>query len=292
MKYSDVFKNALTRLEGMGHEEAEADAWELMESVTGFDRANWLVKREEEMPEEQRQQFIHGVMRLLKNEPISYITGYRWFMGLKFKVNPATLIPRQDTEILCETVLDDVRKKVELGMFGRSRPINLLDMCTGSGCIAISLVHYIEEMKTECRCLATDISDDALKAATSNAVLNRIGLELIKSDMFSELDGRIFDYIVSNPPYIPRDMIPLLDEKVSAYEPITALDGGADGLDYYRILAANAGNHLKSGGSLYMEIGYNQGVAAGRLFKAAGFENVRVIKDYNGLDRVIACEKP
>jgi release factor glutamine methyltransferase len=201
-------------------------------------------------------------------------------MGLEFKVNEHTLIPRQDTEILVEEAM----RHIGDGM-------RILDMCTGSGCILLSLLKY----SNECEGIGVDISEDALVVARENAV--RLGLDatFLQGDLFEPLKGfisektsdRLFDMIVSNPPYIETSVIPTLMPEVREHEPISALDGMEDGLYFYRKIVDNAKSYIRKGGYIFFEIGYNQAGAVSQLIIDAGFSEVSVIKDYAGLDRVV-----
>ena len=219
-----------------------------------------------------------------KRIPLQHILGHTGFMGLDFKVNEHVLIPRPDTEILVEETL----KYVHDGM-------KILDMCTGSGCILISLLEYTND----CIGVGVDISESALEVASDNAytiLKNRpekeyVEYSFIKSDMFSEIQKDVkFDIIVSNPPYIKRDVIGTLEAEVKDHDPRNALDGGADGLDFYRIIAEDAYDYLNPGGYLLMEIGYDQAEDVVKLLKA--YKDVEVIKDFAGLDRVIKAYRP
>ena len=219
-----------------------------------------------------------------KRIPLQHILGHTGFMGLDFKVNEHVLIPRPDTEILVEETL----KYVHDGM-------KILDMCTGSGCILISLLEYTND----CIGVGVDISESALEVASDNAytiLKNRpekefVEYSFIKSDMFSEIPKDVkFDIIVSNPPYIKHDVIDTLEAEVKDHDPMNALDGGADGLDFYRIIAEDAYDYLNPGGYLLMEIGYDQAEDVVKLLKA--YKDVEVIKDFAGLDRVVKAYRP
>ncbi|MBQ2401319.1 MAG: peptide chain release factor N(5)-glutamine methyltransferase, partial [Lachnospiraceae bacterium] len=214
--------------------------------------------------------------RRKNREPLQHILGTQEFMGLEFYVNRHTLIPRQDTETLVELVLADHKEK----------DIKLLDMCTGSGCIAISLaVHggyqYVE---------AADISTEALKVAEKNAEkLLQDPIRFRHSDLFGAFDPNAdkFDIIVSNPPYIPSDVIEELEPEVRDFEPRSALDGTEDGLFFYEKLAEECGRFLKENGSVYFEIGHDQGEAVENLLRTHGFKDTKTIKDLAGNDRVV-----
>ena len=229
------------------------------------------------------EQYEQAVLARAERIPLQHLTGCQCFMGLEFKVNEWVLIPRQDTETLVERVLEENRDKNSA----------ILDVCTGSGCIAISLVKLGEYRSVT----ALDISKEALKVAEANRerILGeeKERLRLIKSDMFEGLEPKAqFDVIVSNPPYIPSEVIEGLEPEVRDHEPRLALDGEADGLKFYRILAERSMAYLKPGGKIYMEIGFDQGKDVSELFEQAGFEGLKVIKDMAGLNRVVQAKRP
>jgi release factor glutamine methyltransferase len=212
--------------------------------------------------------------------PLQHITGVQEFMGLEFRVNEHTLIPRQDTEILVEEVMRHL-----------SDGMRIIDMCTGSGCILLSLLRY----SNECEWVGIDISEEALIVARENAVRLGIDAEFLCGDLFEPLEkfesgkttDRLFDMIVSNPPYIETSVIPTLMPEVREHEPIAALDGKDDGLYFYRIIVDRSADYIRKGGYLFFEIGYNQGAAVSKIMSDAGFSQINVIKDYAGLDRVV-----
>ena len=210
--------------------------------------------------------------------PLQHITGSREFMGLEFYVNEHVLIPRQDTETLAELILKDYK--------GR-KPV-ILDMCTGSGCIAISLskIGGFDDVA------AVDLSKEALKVAKRNAdvLLGPGRITLIESDLFQAIEPKSrFDIIVSNPPYIPTEIIKELQPEVRNFEPMLALDGREDGLFFYRQLVSEGRRFLNPGGSIYFEIGYDQAESVSALLEDAGFAEIRVVKDAAGLDRVVCA---
>lgn len=225
--------------------------------------------------QKQEKQIDESILRLSNGEPVNYITGHKEFMSLDFCVNNSTLIPRQDTEILVEQVIDFYKNK---------KPPFIFEIGTGSGCIAISLANYIKD----CHITACDVSDFALETAKLNAQRNNVSekINFIKKDImtgFPSLHSPI-DCIVSNPPYIESNTIQNLEPIVKDFEPITALDGGLDGLDFYRQIILC--NNLKSGGLLAFEIGYNQAAAVTELMNTE-FTNIKIIKDLSGNDRVV-----
>ena len=265
------------RLKEAGIAEFSLDAWYLFEHAFGISRMQYFMcsAQKAEPAEEALAEFDGGIERRAKREPLQHILGTQEFMGLEFEVNQYTLIPRQDTETLVELVLENHKKK----------DIALLDMCTGSGCIAISLAVHGGYAHVE----AADISTEALKVAGRNAEKLSADVRFRHSDMFSAFDGAEdqFDIIVSNPPYIPSDVIEELEPEVRDFEPRGALDGTADGLYFYEILARECGRYLKEDGAVYFEIGHDQGDAVKALLDANGFYDTKVIKDLAGNDRVV-----
>ncbi|MCM1040067.1 MAG: peptide chain release factor N(5)-glutamine methyltransferase [Ruminococcus sp.] len=260
--------------------EAELEARLLLEYVCRTDRNTLLVHGEREVSAEEYESYVNHISERKKHVPLQYITGVQEFMGLEFAVNGHVLIPRQDTEILVEEVM----RHLHDGM-------RLLDMCTGSGCILLSLLYY----SNGCSGVGVDISAEALAVAKENAkrvmkLKNDAFLpEFIQSDLFAELDekSRSFEIIVSNPPYIKSDVICTLMPEVKDFEPHMALDGKEDGLFFYRQIISGAGNYLAGGGMLFFEIGYDQGEDVKNLMENARYREVEIVKDYAGLDRVV-----
>ena len=274
MNYRQVYELGKSRLEEADVAEAALDARILLEHVCGTSRNDFLVHGDREVAEAQIDQYIECISRRQSREPLQHITGVQDFMGLEFAVNEHVLIPRQDTEILVEEVMKDE--------FDGSC---ILDMCTGSGCILISLLHY----SNWCKGVGVDISSAALAVAKENA--NKLLPEekrpvFVESNLFEAVEGT-FDIIVSNPPYIRTKVIETLMPEVKDFEPMQALDGYEDGLYFYRRIVEEAGEYLNKDGRLYFEIGHDQGAEVSELMKSAGYEQVRVVKDYAGLDRVV-----
>ncbi|MBZ4667716.1 MAG: prmC [Defluviitaleaceae bacterium] len=251
----------------------------LLSHVLSFSRVQLFTHSKDEISEEQEKAYKDLIYRRLKGTPTQYLTNEQEFMSLPFYVNNHVLIPRQDTEILVETALELIDRKKEF---------QVLDVCTGSGCIGISIAYYAPLS----RVIGIDISEPALNVAEHNAKLNQVNdrVHFIKSNLFKgvpeDLKGTI-DMIVSNPPYIPTDEIKGLMKEVSEYEPTIALDGGKDGLDFYRFIVKDGKEYLKSGGILLFEIGYNQGDEVAWLLKSHGFNSVEIKKDLAGLNRVV-----
>ena len=251
--------------------DAKIDAWLLLEMVCKIDRSFYYLHMEDEVAEEQLSEYEIALRKRAEHVPLQYIVGEAEFMGLKFKVNSNVLIPRQDTETLVEEAL----KVVKPGM-------KVLDLCTGSGCIIVSIVHNVPEVEGT----ATDISKQALLVAKENAKLNQVSVTFERSDLFDNVTGT-YDVIVSNPPYIRTGEVVKLMPEVQEFEPMEALDGKEDGLYFYRKIIKECKAYLKPGGHILFEIGYDQGEAVSGLLKEAGFKNVTVIKDLAHNDRVV-----
>ena len=271
MTYQEALRYGQIRLIAAGVLEVESDAWLLMSAVCRIDRNFYYVYGNEEITKEQEKEYMALLEKRAERIPLQYITGEQDFMGLNFKVNPGVLIPRQDTETLVEEVL----KAVTPGM-------EVLDLCTGSGCIAVSLAKFVPGAKVQ----GVDISPEALKVSEENARRNGVNVHFFLSDMFGQVEGK-FDVIVSNPPYIPTGEIQGLMPEVKDFEPHLALDGKEDGLWFYRILAGEGKKYLKPKGTLMVEIGCDQGKDVSRIFKDNGYCDIKVIKDLAGLDRVV-----
>ncbi|MGN0167674.1 MAG: peptide chain release factor N(5)-glutamine methyltransferase, partial [Acetatifactor sp.] len=257
-----------------GIEEAELDARLLLEFVCGTNRNTLLVHDDRPVTDEETAAYRELTGKRAQRIPLQHLTGTQDFMGLEFEVNEHVLIPRQDTEILVEEALQELHD----GM-------RVLDMCTGSGCILISLLRY----SNDCTGVGADISEEALQVARRNAkkLLADGSIIFVQSDLFERVEGQ-FDMIVSNPPYICTDVIETLMPEVREHEPRQALDGSADGLLFYRRIIEDSVKYLKRGGMLFFEIGYDQGEAVKKLMEQAGYLEVHVIRDYAGLDRVVA----
>lgn len=272
MTYRQLYEYGVKKLEEAEVVEAKLDARLLLEYICHTDRNTLLVHGDSERNAMEEQFYSMCIEKRAARIPLQHITGEQEFMGLTFRVNEHTLIPRQDTEIL-----------VEEGMRHMFDGMRILDMCTGSGCILLSLLKY----SNECEGTGVDISKEALKVAEENA--ERLGLkaEFIQGDLFENLPDMKYDMIISNPPYIETAVIETLMPEVREHEPIQALDGMEDGLFFYQRIVEKAGGFLTKGGWLLFEIGYNQGEAVKELMKEQGFQNIEIIKDYAGLDRVV-----
>ena len=276
MTSRECYEQGCRTLQAAGIEEAALDARLLLETVCGTDRNDLLVHGEQPVAPEAEEKYLNWIRQRAEHIPLQQLTGEQGFMGLTFNVNEHVLIPRQDTEILVEEVL----KELHDGM-------RVLDMCTGSGCILLSLLHY----SNDCEGLGVDLSAEALEVAGRNVlkVLTPEKAEhahFLQSDLFEKVEGK-FEIIVSNPPYIASAEVEKLMPEVRDHEPRMALDGTEDGLYFYRRIIEEAGKYLVSSGMLFFEIGYDQGQAVSELMRTEGYCEVQVVQDYAGLDRVV-----
>lgn len=309
-----AYQDGVQYLAACGIEDATVDAWLLLAHVTGITRTYFLAEGGTALTPEQHACYQEFIFSRGSHIPLQHLTGQQEFMGLSFRVNEHVLIPRQDTEILVEEAL----RRLRPGM-------RVLDLCTGSGCIAISLAKLaraqfssmaskqkMAEMDTEKKwergtkseteteaaggsewmgnwkleTEAADISEQALAVAAENAEHLGADVRLIQSDLFERISGQ-YDMIVSNPPYIRSDVIDTLSEEVRLHEPHQALDGREDGLYFYRSIIRDSREHLSAGGWLLFEIGYDQGLQVKTLMSEGGFSEIEVKQDLAGLDRVV-----
>ena len=252
-------------------EEYETDAWLLLEAACECTRNDLFLRGNEPLLEEKEMLYKEYLEKRQKRIPVQHIVGVQCFMGLDFFVTPDVLCPRLDTEVLIEEAL----KRIKPGS-------SILDMCTGSGCIILSLLHYAKD----CVGTAADLSEKALAVAKRNAKKLEKECTFIHSDLFENIEGR-FDVIVSNPPYIATKEIETLSPEVRDHEPHMALDGMEDGLFFYRKIVSASKDFLNPEGWLCFEIGYDQGEAVSDMMKKTGYQEVQVIKDLAGLDRVV-----
>lgn len=291
MTLRQLLEEGREELEKAGVADWALDARYLLMAAFDLDLASLLVKQERQIlpgdeSEEKTRCYRQMIGRRAGRAPLQQILGEQEFMGLLFRVNEHVLTPRQDTETLVELVL-------------RERPDpsqSVLDLCTGSGCIALSLAR----LGGYRRVWASDLSEEALKVAEENAkgllkdpAESKADFRLLKSDLFEGIPKEErFDILTSNPPYIPTEVIEGLEPEVRDHEPRMALDGDEDGLKFYRILAAEAGGFLNPGGAIYLEIGWDQGAKVEELLRQAGFQEIRTVKDLAGKDRVVRAGWP
>ena len=257
-----------------GIDEAELDVRYILEYITGLNSAQYFINSEDIIEKDKAEEFFRLIERRSKRIPLSYVIGTRDFFGLTFKVDENVLIPEQETELLVEEVIKHSEGK------------SVLDMCTGSGCIAISIALFGKPSKVA----ASDISEKALEVARENAKSIKAGeISFIQGDMFENVTDK-FDIIVSNPPYIETGEIDELMPEVRDYIPRLALDGDIDGLKFYRIISKEAVKKLNKNGRIFYEIGYNQSRAVASILLENGFTDVKIMKDYSGLDRIVMAK--
>ena len=279
MTIKELLNQAVLMLKNENIDAPKNKARMLLQATLKKSREYLMIYDNKEVENIDRDRYIKNVKRLILGEPLQYITGIQEFMKLNFLVTKDVLIPRPDTEILVEEV---IRKAENI-----SNPV-ILDLCTGSGAIAVSLAKYIKNVHI----CAVDISSKALEIAKKNAELNGVknNIEFIESNLFDKIKERKFDIIVSNPPYIETETIKTLSKDVQS-EPKIALDGGKDGLDFYRKIADSGSKYLNRQGYICLEIGYNQRIAVRQILEnKKRYVNINCIKDLCGNDRVITAQ--
>lgn len=328
MNRREALRQAEKRLARAGIREGEAknDAWLLLQHVTGIRRTEYFLEPQAELPRELQERFLREVEERATRRPLQYITGTQDFMGLTFQVNEHVLIPRQDTEILAERALEAIKTEHKKG----NMPVRVLDLGTGSGCLAVSLAVLAKKDGCPVRVTASDLSEEALTVARANAasLMDKMPQETPKfcqGDLFDAVGAETFHVIVSNPPYIRSGEIDTLMPEVRDYEPRGALDGAQDGLAFYRRIAAEAPAHFAggdvraehpaggptdgsaaerhaggptdgsaaerhAGGVLLLEIGFDEAEAVCGLLAENGFCEIKVFRDYAGLPRVVSGE--
>ena len=271
MKYREAMQEGEKILQEAGIVDAKNDAWLLLAMVCKVDHTYYYMHMEEELMSEQQDEYRVVIRKRAEHVPLQYITGEQEFMGLPFKVNSNVLIPRQDTETLVEEALKVIRPGMKV-----------LDMCTGSGCILISILKNVLNVEG----VGCDISKQALIVAKENAKLNNVVATFERSDLFDHVT-ETFDVIVSNPPYIRTEEIATLMPEVCQFEPVGALDGKEDGLFFYRKMIAESSKYLNPNGVILFEIGYDQGQDVSLMLKEAGYKDVQIVKDLAQNDRVV-----
>ncbi len=275
----EIREETARRLREAGIEEYEYETWMLLEWKLGVDRAEYFMDPDAEVPQEQWNDLDAALRKRERRIPLQYLMGSCEFMGYSFAVDERVLIPRQDTECLVELAVEEMRRSPE--------PCRVLDLCTGSGCIGVS----VKLLCPQAQVVLSDVSEGALAVAGENA--RRLGapVELVQGDLFENVQGT-FDYILSNPPYIPSKVIDGLMPEVRDHEPRLALDGTEDGLHFYRRIVREATKRLRPGGRLLFEIGQEQGEALLSLLQEAGYEETAIRQDLAGLDRIAVGRWP
>ena len=286
--YKEVLEDGIQLLETAAIEEARLDAWLLLEYTADITRAWYYAHMDDGLDAKTEERYRTLCTKRAQHIPLQHITGRAYFMGYEFCVDERVLVPRQDTEVLVEEAISRMRNL--------EKP-QILDMCTGSGCILLSL---LLERQDACG-TGVDVSPEALEVAKKNAGILKVEnrADFVESDLFSApyfcekggKDSGKYDILISNPPYIATEEIETLMEEVRLHDPRKALDGMEDGLYFYRKITAEAGRYLKPGGWLLYEIGCTQGEAVSTMMKAAGFTGVQIVKDLPGLDRVVLGQK-
>ena len=277
MTINEIIKNGIIKLKENNIEEPLLKIRILIASVLNKSKEYVMAHSEDKLNEDNEKKILEGIEQLRNYVPIQYITNNQEFMKLNFLVNQNVLIPRSDTEILVEEIINTYKNS----------KVKILDMCTGSGCIAISLKKYMQNSEV----YGIDISKEALEVARLNAKNNNVDVKFKCSDMFTNIKNRDFDVIVSNPPYIKKKVIDTLDKEVKK-EPVIALDGGEDGLYFYKKIIKEAFNFLKDNGMIFLEIGYDQKNELIRLITEDGrYELVKIKKDLEDNDRIVVVRK-
>lgn len=271
-----VVAQAAEQLKEAGILENEIDSWLLAEHILCISKQDIFMEPELCVDVELTRKYFEAVAMRAKHIPLQHITGHQQFMEFDFIVNQDVLIPRQETELLVEQVVSYIKDS----------PAKVLDMCTGSGCIAIS----VDKKCNNAVVTAVDISDKALKVAKENNIRNKGEVTFVKSNLFENIKDR-YDIIISNPPYIPTKEIDTLMEEVKGHEPHLALDGSDDGLKFYREICKQSIDYLYENGKIFFEIGYDQGETVSLLLKENGFSHIQVLKDLSGNDRMVIAGK-
>lgn len=274
----DIIKKAEEKLKEAGVVDFTVDSWLLAEFVFKINRTGFYMDPMMTVSKERADKYMELVGIRASKIPLQHITGSQEFMGLDFKVNEDVLIPRQDTELLVENAITYIKSV--------KGNVDVLDMCTGSGCIAISIDRLCENAKVT----AVDFSGKALVVARENNALNKADVTFFQSDLFENVEKQ-YDVIVSNPPYIKTEEIESLMDEVRIHEPMMALDGDCDGLKFYKKIAKEGRQHLRSNGIIFFEIGYDQGQTVPAILEENGYKDIKVYKDLSGNDRVVTAGK-
>lgn len=282
MKIFELNNIGIKLLEENNIEDSRIKSKLLLEYLLNMSKIDLIVNNDKEVDDLIKEKYMKYINEMINGRPIQYIINNQEFMKLNFYVDENVLVPQPDTEILVQKAIEIIKNK-------KDNKLDILDLCTGSGAIGISLKKYIDDITV----YVSDISEKALEIAKKNAIKNEVEVQYILSDMFSKMDNLKFDLIVSNPPYIKTDVIKLLSKEVQK-EPIIALDGGRDGLDFYRTIRNEAYKYLKDSGIILLEIGFDQKNTVSELFKNDNnynYENIELFKDLSNIDRVIKIEK-
>lgn len=278
----EIVAQAAIQLKEAGIEENQIDSWLLAEHFLGVSRQDIFLDPQKKISEADAEKYMQKVQLRLNHIPLQHITGHQQFLDFDFLVDENVLIPRPETELLVEQAVSYINNE----LYNEKETIKVLDMCTGSGCIAISVDRLCEKADVT----AVDISEKALETAKENNDRNNGNVSFVKSDLFENIKEK-YDIIISNPPYIPSGDMEELMEEVRDHEPHLALDGSDDGLKFYRKICKMAREFLNDEGKIFFEIGYDQGETVPELLRMNNFTNIEVLKDFAGNDRMVIARK-
>lgn len=273
---SDIIKMADKQLQEAGIINHKGEAEQIYCHIKKLDKMGFFQRWSKEAEEGEINEYFSLVKRRTDKEPLQLILGEVEFFGYRFLVRPNVLIPRMDTEPVVAEAVKLLKNKNKI-----------LDMCCGSGIMGITLMSEAQKKGLKAKLTSVDISDEALSLAKDNAKINNVEIEILKSDLFESKKLKKYDIILSNPPYIPSDDIESLDIEVKNFDPILALDGGSDGLDFYRKIIVESKKYLKKQGWIVFEIGYNQGISVAQMLKENGFVDIEITRDLSGRDRAV-----
>jgi release factor glutamine methyltransferase len=291
MRLLELLRKSTEYLEAAGIDDALSEAEMLVFHTVNMDRLDAYLNNPE-VKSADSAKVRRLIQRRIKGEPVQYIIGHIEFLGLTIRVGKGVLIPRPETELLVEEVIKTVKSKAlnakssekNSSRFTPHALRTLLDLCTGTGCIALSLAKEFPDAVVH----GTDLSNEALAYAKKNAKANTIkNARFSQGSLFEPMKGKKFDIITANPPYIRRDEIETLQREIRDWEPVAALDGGMDGMDFYRAILSSAGSYLNPNGFLFLELGYDQAESAQKIARAEGFREITVINDYAGIGRIL-----
>jgi release factor glutamine methyltransferase len=294
MRLLELLRKATAYLEQNGIDDALQEAEMLVFHAANRNRLDAYIENPE-IKSADSVKVRTQLQRRIKGEPIQYIIGHIEFLGLTIRVGKGVLIPRPETELLVQEVIETVKSE-KLNEKGSGKKtsrltphslLTILDICTGTGCIALSLAREFPKAEV----FGTDLSKEALAYAKKNAEANTIeNIKFLQGALFEPMKGKKFDIITANPPYIKRDEIETLQREVRDWEPVAALDGGMDGMDFYRAILASAIDYLNPHGSIFLELGYDQAVGVQKIAQSEGFREITVINDYAGIGRILKAK--
>jgi len=294
MRLLELLRISTEYLEAANIDDALSEAEMLVFHIANRDRLDAYIDNPE-ITSADSAKVRRFLQRRIKGEPVQYIIGHIEFLGLTIKVGKGVLIPRPETELLVEEVIKTVKGEALSVNSSENKASRLtphalqtfLDLCTGTGCIALSLAREFPDAEV----YGTDLSKEALAYAKKNAEANTIrNVRFSQGSLFEPVKGKKFDVITANPPYIRRDEIETLQPEIRDWEPAAALDGGMDGMDFYRAILSSAGDFLKPNGFIFLELGYDQAEGVQKIARAEGFKDITVINDYAGIGRILSAK--